>query len=75
VHRSAGEGRQKIKQKGGDNMVSEEVVKKAVETLKGFSPEVLVEAIREIPEMGEALMHNYQENNNGAEAQLQRAYK
>ena len=30
-------------------MVSEEVVKKAVETLKGFSPEVLDEALKEIP--------------------------
>ena len=45
-------------------MVSEEMVKKAVETLKGFSPEVLVEAIREIPEMGEELKYNQQNHYN-----------
>lgn len=32
-------------------MVSKEVVIKAVETMKGFSPEVLEEAIKEIPGM------------------------
>ena len=32
-------------------MVSEEVVKKAVETLRGFSPEVLEAAIQEIPDV------------------------
>ena len=45
-------------------MVSEEVVIKAVETLKGFSPEVLEEAIKEIPEMGEVLKGNSQSNYN-----------
>jgi hypothetical protein len=36
-------------------MVSEEEVKKAVEALKSSSPEVLREAVKEIPEMEEEL--------------------
>lgn len=52
-------------------MVSEEVVVKAVEILKGFSPEVLEVAIKEIPGMGEALKHNFQNHNNSKEVQRQ----
>jgi hypothetical protein len=50
-----------IKQIGGDNMVSEEDVKKAVETLRGFSPAVLKAAILEDPDVVPAWFDN---NNN-----------
>ena len=55
-------GAPKIKQKGGNNMVSEEVVVKAVEALRGFSPEVLSEAFKEIPGIADRLKHNFNFN-------------
>lgn len=55
-------------------MVSEEVVLKAVETLKGFSPEVLAEAIKEIPGMNVMKDNNQNHYNErkleGTEARL-----
>ncbi|MCK4431661.1 MAG: hypothetical protein KAW19_10230 [Candidatus Aminicenantes bacterium] len=45
-------------------MVSREVVEKAVETLKGFSPEVIKEAVRGISELSGVMADN---NNNNYE--------